>query len=262
LELRLIAYTAGAKKLIDWIATGRDTHLENARAMFPEVKILPHDKRVKKPANHHEAMVNKVREAAKPCAYAISYQMPSGRGDDKYPELHKQLLQVFPDLQEEYLLVLVRRFFELHPEIRVWQRNTARALEELGRIELKMNGAFLYLPSTPRGKNQALNFQMQSQGGALINRAIIEIDKHVSWKANDSAILAMVHDEVDAQARYGDLYRIKDVIEEHMGAPAQIGETFAGIPAEVDLGLHWGGCLKDTDYFAGPYVDKYGHAED
>lgn len=262
LELRLIAYTAGAQKLIEWINTGKDTHLENARFMFKEGRIQPNEEKVKKPKNQREADVNKWREGAKPCAYAISYQMPSGRGNDKYPELYKQLKQTFPDIPESYVNVLVARFFDLHPEIRRWQNNTARSLEELGKITLKMTDAFLYLPNVPRGKNQALNFQMQSGGGALINRAIINIDKGVSWQSADSAILAMVHDEVDCQARYADIHRMKELIESEMGTPAQIGETFAGIPAEADLGLNWGACIHSGDFFKGPYLDRYGAPED
>lgn len=262
LELRLIAYTAGAKKLIDWIDSGKDTHMENAKGLFLEGKIKDHEGKTKKPSNAREADINKFREAAKPCAYAISYQMPSGRGADKYPDLYKQLKAVFPDLGEPYVNVLVGRFFLLHPEIRGWQGNTAQALANLGRIELRMNGSFLYLPDSPRGRNQALNFQMQSQGGALINRALINIDKGMDWKPNGSAILAMVHDEVDAQAPLWDVGRVRDLIAEEMSAPAQIGETFAGIPAEADPGLHWGGTMNIVDFYKGPYRDRYGDEED
>lgn len=264
LELRLIAYTAGAKKLIEWINSGKDTHMENARGMFLEGKIQPHEKKVKKPSNKREEDLNKWREAAKPCAYAISYQAPSGSGKDKYPDLYKQLKQIFPDLPEAYVSVLVKRFFDLHPEIRAWQGNTAEALTQLGRIELKMTGAMLYLPDSPRGRNQALNFQMQSGGGALINRAIINIDKHMSWQPGESALLAMVHDEVDAQAPLWDVERVKEIIDREMGAPAQIGETYAGIPASADPGLHWGSCIELPKFFApdGPAEGHWGSGED
>ncbi len=248
LELRLIAYTAGAQCLIDWINSGKDTHMENARAMFLEGKIQANEKKTKKPRSQREDDINKWREAAKPCAYAISYQMPGGRGADKYPDLYKQLKGIFPNMPEPYVNVLVERFFKLHPEIRRWQSNTAQALEELGRITLRSTGAFLYLPSTSRGKNQALNFQMQSGGAVLINKATINIDKGVSWAAGGSAILAQVHDELDLQAPLWDVSRVKELIESEMGAPAQIGESWAGIPAEADIGLNWGSCMKLPDF--------------
>jgi hypothetical protein len=268
-ELRLIAYNAGAKRLMDWIASGADPHMENAKLIFKEFKLPADAKKTKKAApGTLQDVINRAREAAKPCQYAISYQDSTDSRPGKvakYPDLYKNLKKSFPDLSEQLLYeVIVPRFFAAHPEIKQWQWNTRRALEELGRIELKSTGAFLYLPNTPRGRNQALNYQMQSGGGAIINRAIPLIASGCTWLPNASAILLNVHDELDVQAPIWDANRIRDLVEEHMGTPMQIGETFTGIPAAWDPGWNWNSNISYKEFFApdGAYEQRLGSAED
>ncbi len=233
LELRLIAYNSGAKRLIDWIETNADPHMENAKGMFLEAKLPPD-------ANKNNKEHKVYREAAKPCAYAFTYQSPSGRGNDKYPETYKALKKMFPNLAEPYVNVLVDRFFQLHPEIRAMQAGIARALETTGKIELAGTGDCLYLPPSMRGKNQATNYIHQSGGGMLINRAIIEIDRQLLWKPEHSAVLLQVHDELSGQIHESEIDRVCDVIECEMGKPAQFGGTYSGVPAECALGPSWG----------------------
>jgi DNA polymerase-1 len=235
LELRLIAYNAGAEKLIRWIEADIDPHMENAKGMFLEAKM---------PADASKKSHGVYREAAKPCAYAFTYQSPSGRGNDKYPETYKALKKLFPNLQEVYVNVLVNRFFTLHPEIRAMQAGVAKALAEQGRIDLPLTGDFLYLPDSSRGRNQAINYLHQSGGGALINRALIEIDKHTIWTPGNSVVLLQVHDELSGQIREDDVDRYAEIIEAEMGKPAQFGGTFAGVPAGVDIGTSWGTTKK------------------
>lgn len=233
LELRLIAYNAGAKRLLQWMEANIDPHMENAKGLFLEARLPAN---ASKDNKEHK----KFREGAKPCAYAFTYQSPSGRGNDKYPETYKQLKKMFPNLEEAFVNVLVDRFFKMHPEIRAMQAGVAKALEAEGRIELPSTGDCLYLPSTPRGKNQAINYLHQSGGGMLINRALIEIDKKLLWLPNHSAVLLQVHDELSGQIHESEIDRVCDVIEEEMGKPAQFGGVFAGVPAAVDTGASWG----------------------
>lgn len=260
-ELRLIAYTAGVKKLIDWIERGTDPHMENAKVLFKEYKLPANAKKSKKAElGTLQDLINRCREAAKPAQYAISYQDVTesfNKQKPKYPDLYKTIVKQFPDLPERLLYeVIVPRFFELHPEIKQWQFATRRSLEELGYVQLRATGTLLYLPNTARGRNQALNFQMQSGGGALINRAIIEIDKGCSWQPNGSAILLNVHDELDVQAPFHDMQRVKDLVESNMGASMQIGETFTGIPAAWDPGWNWGDTIAYKDFLVNNFLNS------
>lgn len=232
LEARLIAYITGARKLIDWIAADKDIHMENARALFVEAK-MPADAKKKDPR------WAPFREAAKPCMYALSYQWSRGDGKDKYNDLFKTLKSIFPNTQERYVTVLAERFFKLHPEIRAWQRRTSDSIERSGMIELPQTGRRLYLPPTMRGFNQALNFQMQSGGGALINRAIPAIAALCDWRPAGVGLLAMVHDEVDTSVPQARAAEIELAIADILGAPMDFGGTAAGVPAKGAVGTNW-----------------------
>jgi DNA polymerase-1 len=240
LELRLIAYVYGAKKLIEWIANDVDTHMENARGIFRELRLPADAKKVSKPSTEAERTANAAREAAKPLAYGVSYQMHDPDGHGRYITLYKTLKKIFPSMTEQQANSYAERFFELHPEIKRGQSQVRDALAERGYVTLSLDGRRLYYPDTPRGRNQALNFPMQGTGGALVNRALLELDRRLDW--NGQEIRAQVHDELVVQAPRESALEVKGWIEECMAMPAQIGETFAGIPATGDMGLDWGNC--------------------
>lgn len=228
-EARLLAYTSGATKLIEWIANRADLHWENAKVMWPEAKIPT-------PYPDKKGKMGMFREGAKPCMYALSYSHPSDDGKSHTKELFKQLKTVFPDLSESYLEVMVARFFEAHPEIRRWQQANKDALRELGKITLPQSGDFLYLPATMRGFNQAGNFQMQSGLGALINRGLIEADGELSGRGE---FLAQVHDELDAQILEKHVDDVDKMVSYYLSKPANFGGYEAGVPFAGDRGPNW-----------------------
>lgn len=240
LELRLIAYVYGAKKLIGWIESGADCHMLNALGIFRELKLPATARKIKDARTDLERMANKARDAAKPVAYGVSYQMHDERGNGKYPTLFKTLKKIFPSLTEQHCNLLAQRFFDLHPEIKNGQSAVRDRIRDLGYAELSIDGRRLYYPDTPRGHNQALNFPMQGTGGALVNRALIELDKKLSWKGQEAR--AQIHDELVIQSPVRDREEVAAWLEEAMGQKAQIGETYAGIPAAADVGYNW----KDT----------------
>ena len=248
LELRLIAYVYGSRKLIEWIDSGKDTHIENAKGIFKELN-LPHDAvKYDAPSTDMEHLVNAARDAAKPLAYGVSYQMHDPNGNGKYPTLFKTLKKTFPSITEQQANIYAERFFDLHPEIKNGQAAVRDAINQKVYATLSIDGRRLYYPASSRGYNQALNFPMQGTGGALANRALIELDKHLNWDGEE--VRAQVHDELVVQAPFESMERVKAVLEECMGAPAQIGETYAGIPAIADPGLNWGSTQKWDKFLA------------
>lgn len=240
LELRLIAYVYGAKKLIQWIERGADCHMLNAIGIFKELRLPSTAQKIKDAKTDLEKLANKAREAAKPLAYGVSYQMHDERGAGSYPTLYKTLKKLFPSLQEQYANILAERFFELHPEIKEGQRAVRDRIREEGFTTLSIDGRRLYYPDTPRGHNQALNFPMQGTGGALVNRALIELDKRLSWQGQE--VRAQIHDELVVQCPTPDRNEVAAWIEESMGAKAQIGSVYTGVPASAEVGYNW----KDT----------------
>lgn len=239
LELRLIAYTYGVKELLRIIDLGdkADAHCFTAAHLFESLKLDPYGL---KPSNKQskEAMA---REAAKACAYGASYQMHSARGI--YPQLTKTLKSIFPDITERKVAHMAERFFQIYPEILEGQMRQKAAVDNRGYAELSIDGRRLYYPPTMRGYNQALNFPMQGTGGALCNRALLEIDPQLDWNAG-CQVRAQVHDELVIQAPYERASEVAALVSKAMARPAQIGTTFAGIPAEADPGLDWGSCKK------------------
>lgn len=255
LELRLIAYVYGVKELMDALANGTDVHLLTASHLFAEFGIsLDSDKSL--------PSIGKCREAAKTCAYAISYQMSSPNKIGRYPTLYKSLKERMPALTEGKLELIVKRFFELYPEIRKNQLAVRERVEQHGYAELSIDGRRLYYPPTMRGFNQALNFPMQGTGGALCDRAVLDISRQLRWDEGE-AIRAQVHDEIVAQAPFARARAVADIIEAAMSRPAQIGATYAGIPAAADPGLDWGHCMS-YDKFRETYPHllkgEYAHA--
>lgn len=237
LELRLIAYIYGALRLIGWIDTGADTHMNNAIGVFRDLGLPADAKKIKSPQTDLEKLINAARDGAKPVAYGVSYQMHSER-EGKYPTLFKQLTKVFPGITEQQVNTYANRFFELHPEIKAGQAAVRRLVEDHGYQEVAISGRRLYYPATMRGFNQALNLTMQSTGAELVNRATLTVASQLDWGAN--YIQSQVHDELVIHATEKDWPAIKTLVESAMSEPANFGGTVASIPAEGKCGRSWG----------------------
>lgn len=234
-EARLIAYTANASKLIEWIDTGKDLHIQNAYILFPEAKIPPGWEDKDDPAFKQ---FKPFRDGSKPVMYGGAYSMPNDKGETHVGELTKQLKGAgFPDADEQYVGLVVERLFGTHHEIRAWQNWTKRTIKETGRFTLPQNGRFLWLPATMRGYNMAANFQMQSGYGYLINRAAPVIEQRIERTGAD--LLIQLHDEVDIQAPIGMEKEICAIASEELSRPARFGQIEAGIPHAGDIGPNW-----------------------
>ena len=236
LELRLIAYVYGVAELIRALDDGADIHLLTAAALFRESGVTLD-------ADAKDPRIATIREAAKSCAYGISYQMHSERGMGRYPQLYKALKDRMPAITEQKVAVLAKRFFELYPEIKRGQLKTRETIDRYGYRDLPINGRRLYYPPTMRGYNQALNFPMQATGAALLDRAVVELDAQLDWERGEQ-IRAQVHDELVVQAPYETAHLVAEKIERAMARPATIGVVTAGIPAAADPGLDWRSCME------------------
>ena len=240
LELRLIAYVYGVRSLIEALNRGTDIHLLVASKLWPESGInaeLPRDKSSAKKETY--------RSAAKSCAYAIAYQMSLPGRTGKYPTLHKTLLQSIPKITPRAVADLADRYFRAFPEIKEGMARTQKQIERHGFAELTIDGRRLYYPDTMRGWNQALNFPMQGTGGAICDRAVLELEPQLDWD-NGAQIRAQAHDEVVMQSREDEVDHYAPLLEQAMSRPAQIGATFTGIPAGAEVGHNWGFTEKRT----------------
>jgi DNA polymerase I-like protein with 3'-5' exonuclease and polymerase domains len=239
LELRLIAYVYGVKALLQVIESGGDAHMFTAAHLWPEFQLDPHaGKPAKNDTSPQAHLMRQCRDAAKSCAYAISYQMHSTHGPGRYPQLTKTLKAIFPAINERLVAKLAERFFSVYPEIKRGQLSVKDGVDARGYAELSIDGRRLFYPASMRGYNQALNFPMQGTGGALCNRALLELEPQLNWSAGEQ-VRFQVHDELVVQAPYSTAEKIARMIEAAMGKPAQIGASYVGIPAAADPGLSW-----------------------
>jgi hypothetical protein len=235
LEGQLIACITGAKRLLGWLDGGLDLHIENARVFFGEKRVP--EGACKKMSDD----VDILRECAKPLMYGFSYQTRNDRGDDEYPEAYKTLKKSLPNMTMSGVQRLAERFFEHHPEIAAFQQQIKEQIASVGKVTLGLNGAFLYLPNIPRGWNQAINFNMQSSGGYLINRATVSLCDRVDWdKPNTTAPLLQVHDELAGQVEECRIEEWAQEVESAMSEPAEFPHITKGVPCKVLVGQSWG----------------------
>lgn len=234
-EAALIAYNTGDALLLEWLKNGADLHTENAKICFLEDKI-PADLRKIEKGHPLESR----RDAMKNGMYAWTYQMPSGKGNDKYPESWKFFKQLFPNMAETYFNVLLQRFFAGHTGIKGWQLEICRRAEEDGYQRLPQNGRTIYVPPTAKGKNMSGNFYMQSGLGFLINRATPIVAQMCDWQRGGLVLLLQVHDELDLQIPHDRLAEVCEAVSAELSKPANFGGVEAGISAAPDVGPNWG----------------------
>lgn len=238
LELRLIAYVTASARLIDWIDRGVDPHIENALALFGLPRLASEAEM--------QRQYKAERTAAKPCMYGLSYNR-----SDNVDQLWKQLKQIpqFKNITVAEVKKLRSLFFKTQPEILAWQDRTQRQIEDCGYIEAPVLLRRLYLQKNTRGYNMGNNFQMQTTGGDLINRAIIDLYPLLNWESGEQ-IRAQVHDELVLQAPQDKALEVANKIEECMGAPIQFGEVTARFPAETSIGYDWKNTVKKEEWAA------------
>lgn len=240
-EALLIALNTGDRLLLNWLKLGAaaDMHTENAKLLFTE-ETWPEG--LVKADKEHGATDRqaKCRDGAKNLVYALSYQMPSRRGEDKYPESFKFMKQRFPKMTEAYFNVIVARFYAAHPAIRDWQLRVCAEVDAKGYVKLSQNEALLYVSQSAKGRNMAGNFFMQSGVGFLVNRAVPKIGAMCDWKRTGLALLLQVHDEVDLQVPDARREEVKAVTKGFLEEPANFGDTEGHIPVEVKESEKWG----------------------
>lgn len=228
LELYLQTYIAGAQKLMKCIDTGRDLHLYNAQVMFGP-KMVPDDATKKTHGN--------LRNVAKQ-AFGFAYN-----GSDNVTQVWKQMKQKIPELTEAMCKKLRERYFTHHVEFPRWQQRTKTSIDRLGYIDTPLMGRRLYLPSSMRGYNQALNSQCQITGGDLANRAIIELAGQLDPTKGEH-IRAQVHDSFVVQCRPESVDRVAKSLVRAMTEPVEIYGQMAKFVAEPGVGSNWG-AMKD-----------------
>lgn len=250
-EARLLAYISKAAKLREWISMGKkaDMHILNALSLFTELN-MPADARktneedLGRPLTQMEKTVNGARDAAKTALYAFSYQYAEDAATAMYVDTFKAWKKWNPKIEQKYVNKCAQRLFALHPELRGMQQTIRQQIDRDGMVQHPLHGGRIFLPAESRGYNIGINYLMQSGGGAVFAKALLRAAPQMSWQRGDSAILSLVHDEVNAQARLGDEPRVMSIIQDAMEEPFELYNERVNLPAEGSSGPNWGSLKK------------------
>jgi DNA polymerase I-like protein with 3'-5' exonuclease and polymerase domains len=232
LEVYLQTYLAKASKQLNWIETGKDLHIENARIFFGA--SMPPDANKKTHKTHRE--VGKL-------AFGMVYNVT-----DHVGTTWKQMKGKMPELTERGVKEMRERYFRAHPELMAWQKRTINDVNDDGFIELGLLARRLYLEPSTRGHNQAMNSQCQTLAGDMLNEAVLAAQGPL--EALGGRLVLTWHDSiiVEVPDAPGAIAAAGDIITKAMSGPFPVNGLDAMFVAEPDAGCN----LRDMDP-----LDKY-----
>lgn len=214
LELRIIAYVAQDRLLMQWYEEGQDVHLMNARTAFNKP-----DATKKGPE----------RQLAKALVYGPNYG-----GTAK--TIWIQNVAKFPGLTLSVVEDFVTGWFKAHPDIVEYQRKTIQTAKDYGYVEAPLSGRREIFHDGRIDPNKVLNYPFQSTAGDVVNRAILGIDRELDW--TKEAIKAQVHDDIVLQGP--DPLRLWQLLKKHMEKPVTLYGQEVIFPCEPEIGKVWG----------------------
>jgi DNA polymerase I-like protein with 3'-5' exonuclease and polymerase domains len=218
IELRLAAVIAQDTEMLQAFGAGEDLHTVTAARVLgvpiPQV------------TKHH-------RQVAKALNFGLLYGMGAG-GLRRYAasQYHVALT---PAEAEQHR----GRFFRTYPGLQRWHRQTARRLEQEGIVETR----------TLTGRRQlavkhfpvALNSPVQGSGADGLKLALARLYHHRE-EAPEARLMAVIHDEVVAEAPAARAEQTAAWLTRHMTAAVQelVGEVVP-IVVETTIGQDWAG---------------------
>jgi len=214
LELRLIAYASGCRRMLDVYEKGGDLHLQTAVAITG------------KPA---EAITREERDFAKRFRFCQNY----GGGPRKISEILFTDAGILRSVEEcEATLARLRA---AEPEVFEWRD---RMLEHAKRTRTIVNGFGRKRLTFAREEELpgiAYNTPIQSTAADLINLAFIRLDEAGVFMVNQ------VHDAIVSECPERDVDRVAALMKREMERPVNIfGYTGLVFPVEVKVGVRWG----------------------
>ena len=235
LEVYLQTYLAGASKQLEWIKTGKDLHIENARIFFPD---LPADANKK---------THKVQREVGKLAFGLVYNVT-----DHVATTWKQMKGKMPELTERGVQEMRKRYFRAHPELMAWQKRTVEQVKDDGYIELGLMSRRLYLEPSTRGWNQGMNSQCQTLAGDMLNEAVLAI--YPRLEALGGRILLTWHDSIVAEVpdTREAITAAADALVQCMSGPFPVNGHQAMFVAEPDVGYN----LRDMVAVEAHFKDK------
>lgn len=239
IELRIAAFIAHEKHMIELYQQGADIHMTTAMA----VTGLP-----------RSAVTKEIRKkVGKPVNFGFLY----GMGWRKFIETaFNNYGAVF---NEQEAQAYREAYFKLFPDLLRWHDRQRRLVREHGRVQSPL-GRVRHLPdiySPERGvqaeaERQAINSPVQGFASDMALLSMTLINDKFRREGIAGNCLGLVHDAVNFEIRDDDLARALPIIKDTMEDPEPLRRKFGTILtipiiADLKLGRHWGDSKEMED---------------
>jgi DNA polymerase-1 len=239
IELRIAAFIANERHMIDLYNQGADIHMTTAMA----VTGLP-----------KSAVTKEIRKkVGKPVNFGFLY----GMGWRKFIETaFNNYGAVFNEAEAQGYR---KAYFDLFPDLVRWHERQRRLVREYGRVQSPL-GRVRHLPdiySPEKGvqaeaERQAINSPVQGFASdmALLSMTLINAEFRRQGIAGNC--LGLVHDAINFEIRDDDLWRALPIIKDIMEDPTPLRKKFGTvltipIIADLKIGRHWGDAHEVQD---------------
>lgn len=213
IELRVIAHIANVRKMTEVFNAGRDIHGETAAAVFGVEQ-------------------NKVDHAQRRIAKIINFGILYG--------VSAHGLKQQTGVSYEEGRDLIKKYFELYPEIKTYSENMVKQAKELGYVET-IFGRRRYLPEINstnfivRGaaERMAINMPVQGTAADLMKLAMIDIAKEMPKISPGTKMLIQVHDELVFEVPKNEVEKVATFVKNKM-------DNVVKLTVPVETAIHWG----------------------
>ena len=239
IELRIAAFIANERHMIQLYQEGADIHMTTAMA----VTGLP-----------RSAVTKEIRKkVGKPVNFGFLY----GMGWRKFIETaFNNYGAVFNEREAQGYR---QAYFDLYPDLVRWHERQRRLVRQYGRVQSPL-GRVRHLPdiySPEKGvqaeaERQAINSPVQGFASdmALLSMTLINAEFRRQGIAGNC--LGLVHDAVNFEIRDDDLWKALPIIKNIMEDPTPLRQKFGTvltipIVADLKVGRHWGDAHEISD---------------
>lgn len=221
LELRVLAYLADDRPMIETFAKGENIHDQNTKDLFG--------------IDEEDATWPLARRAAKIFVFGRNY----GGG---LRGIFERVSKEVPSLGLTY-----SRFCEVdlayrkaHPAYASWASRT-RDQSLRDRFVCNAFGRKRILLGTDEEiQREGLNTPIQGTAADIINTAMIRLSKDFECLDPPASILVQVHDSLLCMAKASQKKKVVSLLRERMQATYRIGEYDVEFPIEITSGATWG----------------------
>jgi uracil-DNA glycosylase family 4 len=236
IELRIAAFIAGERHMIQLYKEGADIHMTTAMA----VTGLP-----------KSAVTKEIRKkVGKPVNFGFLY----GMGWMKFIETaFNNYEAMFTEAQAR---AYRQAYFDLYPDLQRWHERQRRLVRSNGRVQSPI-GRVRHLPdiySPEKGvqaeaERQAINSPVQGFASDMALLSFILITEELRRQGIAANCLGLVHDAINFEVRDDHLHRALPIIKTIMEDPEPLRRKFGvnltiPIIADCKLGRHWGDSVE------------------